>query len=528
MVRSEIKNLLLSAVRKLYGDISIPKFSLESPENPEHGDYATNVAMVLAKILKKNPMEIASAIAEELRTKNLEFRTEVASPGFINFFLSAEVLYSELGEILKKKKKYGKLQIAKSAAQKINIEFVSANPTGPLTMANGRGGFYGDVLANVLEAYGHKVTREYYINDAGNQIKLLEESIAAAEGKLPPKDEYYRGDYINKLKGWSGKKAVVMILGWIGASLRKAEIKFDVWFSEDQKLRKAGEVKRVLEDFKGRSLLAKKDGAVWFGDRVFVKSNGDPTYLLVDITYQRNKLAGRKFDQAITVIGADHYAEAAQVRTGLTALGISENRFRAIIIQMVRLISGGKEVRMSKRKGAFIAIDELIDEVGLDAARYFFLERSPDTHMDFDLDLAKERSVKNPVYYIQYAHARIASIFKKALPSRHSEAEGRRISTRSFASLRMTTLREPEELILIKKLVQLPEIIEDTVNDYQVHRLTRYAYELARAFHNFYEKHRVITDDPKLSTARLALVKATQIVLQITLGLLGIKAPDRM
>lgn len=513
MIRSEIRDSIIRAIRDKFGEVDIPDFSVEAPENQEHGDYATNAALVLAKILKKPPMEIASEINDQL--PRINYRTAVAPPGFINFYISENTLQAEFAEILKKKKKYGAGEKKKA---RINVEFVSANPTGPLTMANARGGFYGDVLANVLEKNGYDVTREYYINDAGNQVRLLGESILAAEGKTLPRDEYYKGEYIKKFAGKNAKEAVGILLREIKTSLAKAGIQFDVWFSEEKKLRKTGEFGKTLREFKTKGLVEKKDGATWFGDRVFVKSNGEPTYLLVDVSYLRNKIFGRKFDKAVIVVGADHHAEMEQVKKSATLLGIPEGKLNIIIIQLVRLVRGGKEFRMGKRTGEFVTMDELLNEVGLDAARYFFLEKSPDTHMDFDLDLAKERSVKNPACYIQYAHARTASIFRKA---------GLRKSDFPRKS-DFQKLNAPEELTLIKKLVQFPEVVEDITRDYQAHRLTRYAYELARAFHNFYEKHRVISDDKKFTEARLALVKATQIVLQNTLGLLGISVPRRM
>jgi len=527
MARKEIEKLLVSAIRKLYGDISVPKFSLEVPENPEHGDYATNVAMLLAKILKKSPMSITEEISNQLSVTN--YRVKIAPPGFINFYLSEKILYRGLAEILKKQKNYSKKQITGSAQKKINIEFVSANPTGPLTMANGRGGVYGDVLAKVLASYGHKVTREYYINDAGNQIKLLGESILAAEGKIPPQDEYYKGGYINELKGKTAKQAASTLLKEIKRSLKKAGIKFDVWFSEENSIHKSGELKKTLEFLVKNKSVNEKEGALWLADAVVVKSDKNPTYFLADLAYHYDKFINRKFNIAIDIWGADHYGHVDRTKKGVAALGVDPARLHIIIMQLVRLVRGGKEVKMSKRAGEFVTLDELLDEVGIDAARYFFLERSPDTHMDFNLDLAKERSVKNPVYYIQYAHARISAIFRKASILCHPEgAKQPKDLKRSFTSFRMTTLRELEELVLIKKLIKFPEVIEDITKDYQVHHLTHYAYELARSFHNFYEKRRVITDDKNLTSARLTLAKATQIVLQITLDLLGIKASERM
>ena len=504
MFRAEIRN----AIEKIVPSGTV--FSVERPENFEHGDYASNAALVLAKTEKKNPREVAEELALRLRQGQLSRvceKVEIAGPGFLNFWIKKGALLDALGKNVSFKVR---------KPQKINLEFVSANPTGPLTMANGRGGFYGDALANILKAASHKVTREYFINNAGNQIKLLGESISAAEGKIPQKDEYYKGNYVKKLKGKLAEEAVKILLSEIQKSLKKAGIKFDVWFSEEKNLRKKGELKKTLEFLNKKRALKEKEGALWLGDAVVVKSNQEYTYFLADLAYHHDKFIKRKFDLAINIWGADHHGYVARMKKGVEALGVNSERLKIIIMQLVRFISGGKEVRMSKRKGEFITLEELLNAVGLDAARWFFLERSPDTHMDFDLDLAKERSKKNPVYYVQYAHARARSILRK------SEA-------RSTKSETLNSLTKPEELNLIKKILQLPEIIEDIVSDYQVHRLPRYAYELAQTFTNFYEKHKVI--DPKnkeLTQARLALVLTTQKTLKSTLSLMGIDAPEKM
>ena len=488
-------------------------FSVERSENPEHGDYSSNIALVLAKKMENPPASPdgtvgaggPSKVAEDLkvRLQNKNWRAETAGPGFLNFWIQKEALLNALGKKIS----------FKTLTKNINLEFVSANPTGPLTMANGRGGFYGDALANILEAVGHKVTREYYINDAGNQIHILYESILAAEGKMPDKEEYYKGDYIKKLKGKSAQQAAAVLLKEIKLSLQKAGIKFDVWFSEAS-MRKKGELKETLEFLNGKKILKEKEGALWWNERVVVKSNGEPTYFLSDLAYHRNKLVKRRFDVVVTIVGADHHAEIKQVEEKMKIFGIDQNRLKIIIMQLVRLVSQGKEVKMSKRAGEFVILDDLIKTVGLDAARWFFLERSPDTHMDFDLDLAKERSKKNPVYYVQYAHARACSILKKAKQSRNAN---------------LNLLAQPAELNLIKKILQLTEIIEDITNDYQVHRLPRYAYELAKIFTDFYEKHHVIDpENQDLTFARATLVFATQKTLKQVLGLMGIAAPEKM
>jgi len=502
--------MLRDYIRKELFKISPGKggFSVEIQENPAYGDYSSNIALVLAKSIGRNPRELAIEVKKKLESSRtfsrIVSRVEAEGPGFLNFFIKKEFLQKSLSKILEKN--FGVLKL-KAKSLKLNLEFVSANPTGPLTMANGRGGFYGDVLANVLSTAGYEVTREYYVNDAGNQIKLLEETISG-------KELYYKGEYVEKLKGKTGNQAIAEILKWIKKSLKNAGIKFDVWFSEEKNLRKKGELQKVLAFLKKRGLVEHKDGAMWLGDAVLVKSDGEPTYFLADLAYHYDKFLKRKFDLAIDVWGADHHGYAARMKNGIGALGIHSSRIKIIVMQLVRLTSGGKEVRMSKREGEFITLDELIENVGLDAARWFFSERSPDTHLDFDLDLAKERSKKNPVYYVQYAHARACSILKKI-----------KITNQN---VKLTLLNASEELNLIKKMLQFPEVVEDIARDYQVHRLTKYAYEFAKSFTNFYEKQRVISKDKKFTQARLMLVLATQKTLKKCLDLMGINAPNKM
>jgi len=504
-----------AAIRKELDKIIPPEalFSVERSENFEHGDYSSNVALLLAKKERKNPKEVAEEIKNKIG-RSANWRVEIAGPGFLNFWISHSALTAGLQGILKNKKSVFKSDNDKL---RIDLEFVSANPTGPLTMANGRGGFYGDALANILKAVGHKVTREYFVNDAGNQIKLLGESILAAEGNPPvggePKEEYYKGAYIKKLKGKSAEAAVKILLGEIKKSLKKAGVKFNVWFSEAS-MRKKGELKKTLELLNKKKILKEGEGALWLGDAVVVKSNQEYTYFLADLAYHYDKFIKRKFDLAVNIWGADHHGYVSRMQKGIEALGVNPARLKIIIMQLVRLVKQGKEIKMSKRAGEFITLDDLLKEVGADAARWFFLERSPDTHMDFDLDLAKERSKKNPVYYVQYAHARASSILRKAQQTK---------------KVNLNLLTQPEELNLIKKILRLPEVIEDIAEDYQVHRLPRYAYELAQTFTNFYEKHQVIDlKNPELTQARLALVYASRSTFQAALSLMGIAAPKKM
>ena len=426
------------------------------------------------------------------------------------------------------------------------MEFISANPTGPLTVGNGRGGFYGDALANILASQGHKVRREYYINDRGEQIlslgrsiKLVQKGNSASGGLevgLPDQENLYRGDYINELAKQidkklnaeeAGQKAVELILKiYIRPAIKRLGIKFDSWFSE-KSLYKGGKYGEIMESLMRQDFIYEKDGATWMKtsqlgdseDRVLIKKDGSETYFLSDILYHFDKFKIRKFDKVIDIWGADHHGYAPRLKAALKALGIPEDNLEIIITQLVRLVENGKEVKISKRAGTFITLEELVDEVGLDAARFFFLMYSPNTHMNFDMELAKERSKKNPVYYVQYAHARIASILAK-IQNPKSKIQN--------PSQNLKLLNTRSELDLIRKLVELPEILRDIAVNYEVHRLPRYSLGLAREFHNFYEKYRVVTEDKNLTSARLGLVTATKIVLANTLNLMGIKAPDKM
>ncbi len=511
-----IKTKLKQVIKK---DIEIDVMPVEKEE---FGHYSTNAAFKLGP----TSLEIAKELAEKLQgTSDMFLKVEAMAPGFINFWLTPEVLQKEVAAILKQKKPQAasyKLQ-----AKKINLEFISANPTGPLTMANGRGGFYGDVLANVLEKAGYKVNREFFINDAGHQIKVLGESILAANGKIKSKPEHYKGDYIKKIASRFkrqassynsekiGKMAAKVLLNEIKSSLGKSKIKFDVWYSEDKNLRQKHAIQKTLGLLEQKNRINYKDNATWINSSVLVKSDGEPTYLLADLAYHYDKILKRKFDLAIDIWGADHHGHVAPLQNGLKALGIDPEKLKVIITQMVRLVSKGKEVKISKRGGEFITLDELIKEVGPDAARFFFLMHSANTHMDFDLDLAKERSQKNPVYYTQYAYVRAKNILEKS-----------RIKNQELKNVNL--LKSDSEIKLMLELVKLPDVLTETARDYQVHRLTKYALELARAFHNFYEKERVVGSGGDLEKSRLALVSATKIVLENLFDALGISKPQKM
>ncbi len=508
---------MVGDIKKLIAKTASAEIDIEvvASEKEDFGHYSTNA-----------PLEIAKELAAKLSEEKIFSKVEAVAPGFVNFWINPQTLQNELKEILKKKNKYGQSNI-KGNLLKVNLEFVSANPTGPLTMANGRGGFYGTALANVLEKAGHKVMREYYVNDAGNQVRLLGESILAELGQVESAENHYKGEYVKhlaktlkqKLKNKNaeqvGKTAAGILLKSIKVSLKNAGIKHDKWFSEDLNLHKKEELTKTLEFLKKKGATEEKDGAIWLGDGVLIKSDGAPTYFLADLAYHYDKLIKRKFDLAIDIWGADHHGYAQRMKKGVEALGVKPERLKILITQLVRLVSGGKEVRMSKRKGEFVTMDDLLKEVGTDAARFFFLMHSLDTHMDFDLDLAKEKSQKNPVYYAQYAYVRAANILRK------SNVKGQ-VS-------HVNQLTSDSEIKLMLELIKLPDLITQTAKDYQVHRLTKYATDIAKALHNFYEKERVIgIEDKKLEQARLTLISATKTVLENLFEILGVSKPKKM
>jgi len=492
-MRDEIRKLVEKAIKEL--GFKVSGVLVEQPREKSHGDYATNVAMVIVKEAKKNPMEIAEMIKAKIKS-NIIDKIGIAKPGFINFFISKEYLQKQAGEILKEKERFGNLKVGKG--KKINVEFISANPTGPLTLGNGRGGFCGDVLSNVLEKAGYNVIREYYINDQGKQVEDLKKGLYKGEKRTVLQIQKENQEFIT----------------------RKLKIKFDNWFSE-KSLYKNKEVDKVLAYLRKKKLIYKKEGALWFKstkfgddkDRVLIKKGGDHTYLTSDIAYLKNKF-GRKFDKLIFFWGADHYGYVGRMKAANEALGYKKEQVDFIIFQMVRLLEKGEQVRMSKRAGVYVALEELTDEVGLDAARFFFLIRGYGTHLNFDLSLAKEKSEKNPVYYVQYAYARICSILRKAKIRPDIKS--------------LNELKEESELDLIKQLIRFEEIIEDISKDYQVQRMPQYAIDLAESFHKFYKNCRVLTDDKELSQARISLILATQIVLKNILDVMGISAPSKM
>lgn len=539
MLRNKIIEILKKAVPEM------AEIRISIPESDNFGHYSTNAAFALGKIWRMSPIQAAEKLKEKIINidkSKLFKKINVVNPGFINFWLSDEMLQSELNEILKKKTKYGKPKL--KSRGKIQLEYISANPTGPLTMANGRGGYLGDVLGNVLEFCGCKVEREYYVNDTGNQIITLGKSLIAALGLIPEEEKFYKGEYI---KTWATKhkefikknQAKHLIVGQSAAKDFLADIKkviekeagihFDRYTSEEKDIHKKKFIQRALEIFKNKGLVFEKENATWlktteFGDdkdRVLITGDGFPTYFLADSGHILETTT-RGFSKKILVLGPDHYGYVARIKAAAKILGLAE--LNVLVTQAVRVVQEGKEVKMSKRQGEFITFGGVVDEVKPDAARFFFLMHSPESHMDFDLKLAKERSMKNPVYYVQYAYVRTRGILNKSQITKSKAQINYKLQTTNHKFLSTEA-----DINLILALVRFPEIIEDTARDYQVHRLTRYATELSHTFHNFYEKERIVGEkDKSLAAARLQLVQATQIVLGDLLDLLGISQPKKM
>ncbi|HEB01545.1 MAG TPA: arginine--tRNA ligase [Candidatus Portnoybacteria bacterium] len=530
-IKQEISNCIAKSIKKLQREkvwpgFEMPEIHLEHPEDKSFGDYATNMAMLLAKQVKKEPSKVAETLKQklEVKSKNLFEKIEVAKPGFINFFLAKDYYQKQVKEILKQKEKFGQSNIGQN--RKVQVEFISANPTGLLTVGNARGGPFGDVLGNVLKKAGFQVEKAYYINDYGMQVLALGHSV------LKDSQAKYRGKYIDELNKKvkekdpykAGQKAAKIIIEeMIKKTTERMGIKYDEWFSE-KKLHQSSQVDQALAVLKKKGLIYEKEGAKFFRsakygdqrDRVVVKKDDWKTYLAGDIAYHKYKFEKKKFDKVIDVWGADHYGDMPGLQAAMEALG-HKGKLDIVILQFVSIIEKGKGLKMSKRAGTYVTMDELLDSVGSDVTRFFFLQKSAATHLNFDLSLAKEQSEKNPVYYIQYAYARICSILRK---SKEKKPELGRTS--------LALLKEPSELALIQELSKLPEIIEEVAKSYQVQRLPYLATEIAKAFHFFYKSCRVLVEEPELRKARLSLILATQIVLKNILTLMGIEAPEKM
>src|SRR5450830_762619 len=534
--------------------IERPAIEIERPANPEHGDLSSNLAMKLARPCRMAPLRIAEALAAELaadigRPGSIVGAVTVAAPGFLNVRLADAALADVVGSVLARPDAWGRVPAA--APRHVNVEFVSANPTGPLHIGNARGAFVGDLLCRVLEAAGHSVTREYYFNDFGAQVRNLGASVVAIRRGEPLPEEAYRGAYVGDLASeipddvWSAAEVAgadpVMIVGqWaservregIEASLAHLGVRFDVWKSEGS-LYRDGWVARAVERLEVAGALFQEEGELWFRstafgddkDRVVRKSNGDWTYFGSDIGYVVEKFS-RGFDQLIYIWGADHHGTVARLRNAATAMGFDREAVQMILMAWVRFVRDGAEVSMSKRTGEFITLDELLAEIGVDAARWFFAARGHTSGIDFDIELAKKQSAENPVYYVQYAHARIASILRKAEEAglRAPAADDPRL-----AGLLAGILGGSPEAQLARQIARLPEVVEDAAESEETHGITAYATELATAFHAFYRDARVIDEtEPDRSAGRLALIAAAKTTLANALGLLGISAPEAM
>lgn len=522
---------------------------IEIPQNESFGDMATPVAMILAATLKKPPKKIAEELVNAIKDKSVFEKIDIAGPGFINFTFSKKYIYSEIKKLMKDKSKFLREDIGKG--KRVQIEFISANPTGPLHLGHGRGAATGAALSNLLEAAGYKVDREYYINDAGKQVRILGLSVFARYQQLlgrdyPFPEEGYRGGYIEEIARVlikeEGEKylkrafdevsdfftdySYKRMLSSIDSDLKDFGIAFDTWQSEKE-LYKKGDVEKALDDLKNRGLIYEKDGAAWFKstafgddkDRVIIKQDGEYTYFTSDIAYHRQKVE-KKYDEIIDIWGADHHGYITRVKAVIEALGYPKEKLKILLVQMVTLLRGRKPVQMSKRAGKFITLREVIDEVGTDTTKFIFLTRRPDSHLEFDLEAAKAQSSENPVFYVQYANARINSIFA------HAREKG--IDTDMLYNADLKLLSVHEELRIIRKLLTYPMIFEGAVNAHEPHRITFYLQELSGMFHPYYNKYRVITEKSEQSRARLALCEAIRIVLQDGLEILGISIPEKM
>jgi len=529
---------------------NIPPVILEVPRLKEHGDFATNISMLLSPIVKLPSRVVAEGIAAQIKEQGMFIdKVEMAGPGFVNVHLGKRMWYEALRDIFEEGDDYGRINLGGN--KKVQIEFVSANPTGPLHIGHGRGAAIGDVLANLLKLAGYQVFREYYINDVGNQMMTLGRSVYLRYLELSGKrvdfpSNYYQGDYIREIAHeikdeQNGKyldmpeeKAVSFftsyasdyILRGIKKDLEDFGVFFDNWYSE-KKVFEKGLVSQVIDELKAKDYLYQKDGAWWFQatrfgdekDRVIFKADGVPTYFASDIAYHKQKY-DRGFDMIIDIWGADHHGYIPRIKAVIQALGRDQESFKILLIQLVNLLRDGRPVAMATRSGEFTSLRETIEEVGKEAARYLFLTRSSDSQLDFDLELAKRQNEENPVYYVQYAHARICSIIEFA------QSRGMDLQAVKEANLELLSL--PEELDLIKKLSHFPDLIEGCVTSLEPHRITIYLGELVTEFHAYYNKHRVVIENLELSQARLYLVTAVRQVLKNALNILGVSALEKM
>lgn len=547
-IEKTIQHNVADALTKLTYHVEPNSIILERPKMEAHGDFATNIALQLASMAKKNPRQIAQELANNLQFESgVIDKIEIAGPGFINFYLGWEYYRQALKDIIRAGESFGRSDWGNGI--KIQIEFVSANPTGPLNVVSARAAAIGDVMVNLYQSVGFAAEREYYINDAGRQVRLLGESVSSRymalfERDEPFPEEGYHGEYIKDLAreiaAETGDRFVALnadernrqlshialekMLQLQKKSMEEYRVFFQTWFPESR-LRDQKEHLDVLQAFEQKGFSYHHEGAIWFRssqfgdekDRVLVTSDGEPTYFLVDIAYHRNKYQ-RGYEKLYDIWGPDHHGYIPRMKAALQALGYPNDSFAVEIVQQVNLLRGGEVVKMSKRAGRIIEMQEVIEEVGVDAARFFFVNRKCSSHMDFDIDLAKKQSDENPVYYVQYAYARIFNITKFAAEQGIACDENANVSL----------LNKDEEKQLIQKLLLYPDVISKSAQFWEPHRLTNYLQELAATFHRFYHFHRVVTEDLPLSQARLLLLKATQIVFANALKILGITAPERM
>jgi arginyl-tRNA synthetase len=555
MVRTRLKSMIAETVQSVTGtqdmkaDIS---FELEIPRSPEHGDYASNIALGLTRYLKRNPRQIASEIVANLNDSDCMLeRVEIAGPGFINFFIKPTAWYGIIREILDNPQKFGRLEIERGP--KVQVEFVSANPTGPLHIGHGRGAAIGDVLANILQARGFQVQREYYINDAGNQMDTLGRSLyfryrQELGENIEFPDNHYRGEYMRELAvdfrrdhgdvygsapledalpvftDYASKR----ILDGIKEDLDIFGVHFDNWFSECE-LHNRDSIKKTIEYLRERGFIYEEEGAVWFRstafgdekDRVVVRANGASTYFAADLAYHLDKF-GRGFESIIDIWGADHHGYVDRMRAGVQAIGRSENDLRIVLVQLVNLLRGGVPVAMSTRGGEFVTLREVIDEVGKDATRFIFLTRRTDSPLDFDLEVAKAQSNDNPVFYVQYAHARLCGVFEVA------RERGVEFDWRSMSDETLHLLQVRQEFEIIKLLGEYPEVVCECARSLEPHYIAHYLHQLVSLFHSYYHDNRILSEDVALTKARLCLALAIKEVIGNALMLLGVTAPQKM
>ncbi len=552
-MRKKILKILSDAIKAciekgLFSLAEVPDIEIEMTKDPAFGDYASNAAMVLASRARMNPRKIAGDIVANISDpQSMIEKIDIAGPGFVNIFVKQEFWTASLQEIESAREDFGKSEIGRG--QKVQVEFVSANPTGPLHIGHARGAVTGDVIAGILQAAGYSVFREYYVNNVGNQMNTLGMSVflryrELLEEKVEFPPEYYQGDYIailaRELLDKHGKSllenpdylsicreyASESIMGGIKEDLAALGVSFNDYFPESELYKNDG-LQKVIRELQEKDFIYSDGKTLWFRttrygdekDRVVVRENGEPTYFASDLAYHKKKYE-RGFEKIIDVWGADHHGYIPRMHAGIQAFGYEKKSLRIVLVQLVNLLREGVPVAMSTRSGEFVTLREVVDEVGKDAARYNFLMRRSDSHLDFDLEVAKKQSNENPVYYVQYAHARICSILRMA--------RERGMPPPVYEKVNASLLVEPEERTLIKMMARYPEMLEGAVKSLEVHRLTFYLNELAGVFHSYYNKNKVITEDAALSAARLVLVDAVRIVLSSALTILGVGAPKKM